>query len=63
MSATGIKESVRRRYSEAALRVQGQGSCCGGSRSSPAGGCDPITSNLYSAEQRGEIPGRGRASM
>jgi len=50
-----IKEVVREKYGQAALRVtSGGSSCCGGS---PATGCcDPITSNLYDASQAGQIP-------
>jgi len=50
-----IKEVVKDKYGQAALRVKSGGSsCCGGS---PANGCgDPITSNLYDAGQAGEIP-------
>ncbi len=50
-----IKEVVRQKYGEAALRVTtGGSSCCG---SSSATGCgDPITSNLYDSSQAGEIP-------
>jgi len=50
-----IKEVVREKYGQAALRVtSGGSSCCG---SSPATGCcDPITSNLYDAGQAGQIP-------
>jgi arsenite methyltransferase len=51
-----IRESVRDRYSQAALRVtSGQGSaCCGGSVGS--GACDPITSDLYSDGQTAVLP-------
>jgi len=50
-----IKEVVREKYGQAALRVtSGGSSCCG---SSPATSCcDPITSNLYDAGQAGQIP-------
>jgi 2-polyprenyl-3-methyl-5-hydroxy-6-metoxy-1,4-benzoquinol methylase len=50
-----IKEVVRQKYGEAALRVTAGGSsCCG---TSAATGCgDPITSNLYDASQAGQIP-------
>ena len=50
-----IKEVVRKKYGEAALRAQSGGSsCCGASSST---GCaDPITSNLYDAAQIGQIP-------
>jgi 2-polyprenyl-3-methyl-5-hydroxy-6-metoxy-1,4-benzoquinol methylase len=52
---TDIKEVVREKYGEAALRVRAGGSsCCG---STAATGCDdPITSNLYDASQAGQIP-------
>jgi SAM-dependent methyltransferase len=56
MSGTDIKEVVKEKYGQAALRVRSGGSgCCG---ASPAGGrtCDPITSNLYDAAQTGQIP-------
>ena len=54
-SHLNIKEVVRKRYGEAALRAQSGGSsCCGASSST---GCaDPITSNLYDAAQVGQIP-------
>src|SRR5215468_2954037 len=50
-----IKEVVREKYGQAALRVtSGGSSCCG---SSPATGCcDPMTSNLYDSSQAGQIP-------
>ena len=48
---TAIKEAVRERYSQAALRVGS--SCCG----SAASGCgDPITSNLYADHETGALP-------
>jgi SAM-dependent methyltransferase len=52
---TDIKEVVRKKYGEAAVRAQSGGSsCCGATTSS---GCaDPITSNLYDASQIGQIP-------
>jgi len=56
MSTPDIKEAVREKYGQAALRVTtGGSSCCGASAASP-GQCDPITSNLYDANQAGEIP-------
>jgi arsenite methyltransferase len=52
--STDIKEVVKERYGEAALRVtSGGSSCCGATTSS---GCDPITSNLYDSLQAGQIP-------
>ncbi|HUA15215.1 MAG TPA: arsenite methyltransferase [Verrucomicrobiae bacterium] len=52
---TDIKQVVKQKYGEAALRVHSGGSsCCGGA---PGTGCaDPITSNLYDAAQAGQIP-------
>lgn len=53
--ATDIREVVRQKYGEAALRVNtGGSSCCGATAST--GCCDPITSNLYDASQIGQIP-------
>jgi arsenite methyltransferase len=55
MSATDIKQVVKEKYGQAALRVTtGGSSCCGGSATT---GCDdPITSHLYDAAQAGQIP-------
>ena len=51
-----IKTVVEQRYAEAARRViaGGEPSCC--STTSSASGCDPITSQLYDANQQGELP-------
>ncbi len=53
-----VKEVVREKYGEAALRVvTGQGAaCCGSAPSSCCSGGDPITSNLYNALQKSELP-------
>jgi arsenite methyltransferase len=52
---TDIKEVVKQKYGEAALRVtSGGSSCCGATAST--GCCDPITTNLYDATQAGQIP-------
>jgi SAM-dependent methyltransferase len=52
-----IKEIVKAKYGEAALRVaSGGSSCCGASASLEGCGVDPITSNLYSARETGQIP-------
>jgi len=54
MSTAEIKDVVKEKYGQAALRVKAGGSsCCG---PSPSCGCDPITANLYDAAQAGEIP-------
>jgi arsenite methyltransferase len=55
MSEQNIRETVRERYAEAAKRSQtGGSSCCGAAAASDC--CDPITSNLYDANQAGQIP-------
>lgn len=52
-----IKEVVKAKYGQAALRAAGGGSSCCGSAPASASGCgDPITSNLYDATQAGQIP-------
>jgi SAM-dependent methyltransferase len=53
MSENSIRERVKEKYGQAALRVvAGETSCCGTSERS----CDPITSNLYDATQTAELP-------
>jgi arsenite methyltransferase len=55
MSSPNIKEIVKEKYGQAALRVSSGGSsCCGATTSS--GCCDPITSNLYDSSQAQQIP-------
>ena len=55
MSGADIKEVVKEKYSQAALRVSSGGSACCGA--TPGSGCgDPITSNLYDASQAQQIP-------
>ena len=50
-----IKELVKEKYGEAALRVAtGGASCCGTGAASYC--CDPITSNLYDRGQTAELP-------
>lgn len=69
MSTESIKEAVKERYGQAALRVTSGGtSCCGpsccGAESALEGGCDPITSNLYDPSQTSQIPEEAvRASL
>jgi arsenite methyltransferase len=53
---SSIKEVVKERYGQAALRVTQGGSCCCGSAPQGIGNCDPITSNLYEAAQTGQLP-------
>jgi arsenite methyltransferase len=54
--STEIKEVVRQKYGQAALRVKTGGSSCCGATATSAVGCDPITSNLYDSSQTGQIP-------
>src|ERR1700741_2964666 len=55
MSATDIKEVVKERYGQAALRVtSGGSSCCGGTAASSLS-CDPISSNWYGSSQTGQV--------
>ena len=54
---TDIKEVVKEKYGQAALRAtSGGSSCCGSSPASDSGCGDPITSNLYDVSQAGQIP-------
>src|SRR3984957_7418970 len=57
MSATNVKEVVKEKYGQAALRVaSGQGnSCCGGA-SACCTGIDPITSKLSGESEKGFLP-------
>ena len=49
-----MKEVVKEKYGQAALRVKSGGSsCCGATAGT---GCDPITANLYDDSQAGQIP-------
>jgi len=59
-----IKEIVREKYGEAALRVKTGGSSCCGAAPGFSSCVDPITSNLYDASQTGAIPEEAvRASL
>ena len=63
MSTENIKEVVKEKYGQAALRVSTGTSCCA-SAAVPEGYCDPITSNLYDSNQTGQIPEEAvRASL
>jgi arsenite methyltransferase len=51
----GIKDVVREKYGQAALRVTtGGSSCCGATAA--IDGCDPITSDLYDLNQTSQLP-------
>jgi len=59
-----LKEVVKEKYGEAALRVNAGGSSCCGASTGAAGCCDPITSHLYDAAETGELPEEAvRASL
>jgi len=51
-----VKDTVREKYGQAALRVGTGGSSCCGASAALDGCCDPITSNLYDAGETGELP-------
>jgi arsenite methyltransferase len=51
-----LKEQVREKYGQAALRVNTGGSSCCGASAALDGCCDPITSNLYSVTETSELP-------
>ena len=54
---TDIKEVVKEKYGQAALRVKAGGSsCCGAAPATAEKCCDPITSNLYDVTQAAQIP-------
>src|SRR5580658_6810481 len=51
-----LKDTVKAKYGQAALRVQTGGSSCCGASAALEGCCDPITSNLYDEGQTGALP-------
>jgi len=64
MEAGNIKQVVKEKYGQAALRVtQGGSSCCGAAPAAEQN-CDPITSNLYNPSQSEQLPEEAlRASL
>ncbi len=56
MSAQDVRDLVKEKYGQAALRVTSGGSCCCGAAPADQHCADPITSNLYDAAQMGQIP-------
>ncbi len=62
-SQENVKDVVREKYGQAALRVSqgGAGGCCGTTARNSCG-CDPITSNLYDDAQSGEVPANAIAA-
>ncbi len=57
LAADELRETVRNKYAQVALRVVGgdKGSCCGGGGDC-GGGADPITSNHYGVSDAADIP-------
>src|SRR5579872_6864035 len=51
-----LKEVVKEKYGQAALRVHTGGSSCCGASAALDGCCDPITTDLYDAAQALQIP-------
>jgi SAM-dependent methyltransferase len=51
-----IKEVVKEKYGQAALRVTTGGSSCCGAGAALDGCCDPITTNLYNPTQTNDLP-------
>jgi arsenite methyltransferase len=56
MQGTDVREIVKEKYGQAALRVKTGGSSCCGATAASALSCDPITSNLYDSTQTGALP-------
>jgi arsenite methyltransferase len=56
MSTQDVKELVKEKYGQAALRVTSGGSCCCGAAPADQHCADPITSDLYDAAQVGQLP-------
>ena len=54
--STDIKEVVKEKYGQAALRVHAGGSSCCGASTALDSCCDPITTNLYDQAQAGLVP-------
>jgi len=61
METPDVKQVVKDKYAQAALRViEGGGACCGADAST--GACDPITSNLYSQAETAALPAEATAA-
>jgi SAM-dependent methyltransferase len=56
MPSTDVKEIVKEKYGQAALRVKTGGSSCCGATAASGLSCDPITTNLYDSVQTGALP-------
>ena len=61
MSEANIQEVVKQKYGQAAKQVTAGGTaCCGGG--AELSGCDPITKDLYSDAEKGELPEKAVAA-
>src|SRR5881398_4116853 len=61
MADKDLKDIVKAKYGQAALRVtSGDSGCCGSTAA--RGGCDPITSNLYDAGETAGLPAQAVAA-
>jgi arsenite methyltransferase len=62
--STDIKEVVKQKYGQAALRVHTGGSSCCGASAATESCCDPITMDLYDEAQASQVPeGALKASL
>src|SRR5437773_2378193 len=61
MADKDLKDIVKAKYGQAALRVTSGGNACCGSAPS-RGECDPITSNLYDAGETAGLPAQAVAA-
>src|SRR5689334_18194441 len=55
-SDLSLKEAIRDKYAQEALRASGGSSCYGASQESAPACSDPITSNLYDTSQTAQVP-------
>lgn len=61
MNEPNIQEAVKQKYGEAAKRAASGGTaCCGGGAS--INGCDPVTKDLYSEAEKGDLPEKAVAA-
>src|SRR5262250_2373643 len=61
MSDESVRDLVKQKYGQAALRVVSGGASCCGSTSSQSG-CDPVTSNLYAMAETADLPSEAVAA-
>ena len=52
-----LQTAIKERYGKAALRVvEGRSSCCGQAPAAATSCCDPVTTNLYGADETSALP-------